>query len=149
MSVQLTEQFGSIRVAPPKWFWVASGLGLIWNLIGVVAFVGQMTMDLSALSAAERAFHESTPVWATIAFAVAVSGGVLGCVALLLQKSWAFPMLMICLAGIVIQISQSLFIGDGFEVFGPAGFVLPLLTFGIALALAGLAHYSATWGWLK
>ncbi len=148
VSGQLTEQFGSIRVAPPNWFWVASGLGLIWNLIGVVAFVGQMMMDLSTLPAAERAFYESTPVWATIAFAVAVSGGVLGCAALLLRKSWAYPMLMICLAGIVVQISHSLFIGDGIEVFGPAGFILPLLTFGIGAALAGLAHYSAAWGWL-
>ena len=114
----------------------------------MVAFVGQMMMDLSALSAAERAFYESTPVWATIAFAVAVSGGVLGCVALLLRKSWAYPMLVICLAGILVQISHSLFVGDGIEVFGPAGFVLPLLTFGIAAALTGLAHYSATLGWL-
>ena len=148
MSVQLTEQFGSIQATPPKWFWVASGLGLIWNLIGLVAFIGQMMMDLSALAPAERAFYESTPVWATIAFAVAVSGGVLGCAALILQKGWAFPMLIICLAGIVIQSGHSLFIGDGIEVFGPAGFVLPLLTFGIAAALTALAHYSATRGWL-
>ena len=107
-----------------------------------------MLMDLSALPAAERAFYESTPVWATIAFAVAVSGGVLGCAALLLRKSWAYLMLMICLAGIVIQTGHSLFAGDGVEVFGPAGFILPLATFGIASALAVLARYSATRGWL-
>ena len=75
MSVQVLEQIESYSDAPPMWFWVISGLGLVWNLAGVVAFIGQLTMDLNSLSAAERAFHESTPVWATVAFGVAVSGG--------------------------------------------------------------------------
>lgn len=148
MSAQLKEQAGSNKNTPPKWFWMVSGLGLVWNLMGVAAFIGQMTMDTNSLSAVERAFHESTPVWATVGFAVAVSGGVLGCAALLLRKGWAFPMLVVCLLGIVVQVSHSLFIGDGIEVFGPVGLVLPLLTFGIAAALTEFARYSATQGWL-
>ncbi len=148
MSVEMTEQAGSIVNAPPTWFWVASGLGLVWNLVGVAAFVGQMTMDLTTLSAAEQAFYESTPAWATVAFAVAVFGGVLGTVGLLLRRGWAFAMLVACLLGIVVQDSHSLFIGDGIEVFGPAGFILPLFTFGIGAALAGFARYSMKQGWI-
>ena len=116
--------------------------------MGVIAFINQMVMDLNTLTAAERAFHESTPAWATAAFAVAVGGGVLGCAALLLRKGWAFPMLLICLLGIVVQVGHSLFIGDGVQVFGPAGLILPLLTFSIAVALAWFARYSANRGWL-
>ena len=148
MSVQLTEQFGSIRVAPPRWFWVASGLGLIWNLIGVVAFVGQMMMDLSALPAAERTFYESTPVWATIAFGVAVSAGVLGSIVLLLRRRLAISTFIVSFFGIVIQDVHSIFIGGGIEVFGVAGLVLPFLTLSIAAALIGHARYSATKGWI-
>ncbi len=138
----------SIENSPPNWFWAVSGLALVWNLMGVAAFVGQMTMDLSTLPAAERAFYESTPAWATVAFAVAVFGGVLGSVGLLLRKSWAFAMLVACLLGIVVQDGHSLFIGDGIEVFGPAGIILPLFTFGIAAALAWFARYSEQQGWI-
>lgn len=148
MSVEMTEQASSIGDTPPTWFWVISGVGLVWNLIGVVAFIGQMTMDLNTLSAAERAFYESTPAWATVAFAVAVFGGVFGCVGLLLRRSWAFAMLVVCLLGIVVQDGHSLFIGDGIAVFGPAGFILPLFTFGVAAALAGFARYSTLQGWI-
>ncbi len=148
MSVEMTEQASSIGDVPPTWFWVASGLGLVWNLVGVAAFVGQMTMDLSTLSAAEQAFYESTPAWATVAFAVAVFGGVLGCVGLLLRKGWAFAMLVACLLGIVVQDGHSIFFSDGIEVFGPAGLILPLFTFGIAAALAWFARYSGRQGWI-
>ena len=148
MSVQVLEQIESYSDAPPTWFWVVSGVGLVWNLAGVVAFIGQMTMDLNSLSVAERAFHESTPVWATVAFGVAVSGGVLGCGALLLRRSWAFAMLVVCLLGIVVQASHSIFIGDGIEVFGAAGLIIPVLTISIAVALIGFARYSKRQGWL-
>ena len=142
----------SIATPPPKWFWVVSSIALVWNLLGVMAFVTQMTMDpaaLAELSDAQRNFYETTPVWATLAFAVVVFGGTLGCVALLLRKSWAFLMLAICLAGIVVQISHSLFIGNGVEVFGPQGLILPALTFGIGVILVWFAIYSAKQGWLS
>ena len=139
----------SIATRPPKWFWVVASIALVWNLLGVLAFFAQMALDLGTLSEAEREFYNATPTWATLAFAVAVFGGTLGCVALLLRKSWAFLMLVICLAGIVVQISHSLFIGNGIEVFGPQGLVLPALTFGIGVLLVWFASYSAKRGWLN
>jgi len=134
---------------PPKWFWIISGIGLVWNLLGVAAFINQMTMDLSGLAEAERIFYETTPGWAISGFAVAVFGGSLGCLALLFRQSWAIPMLLACLLGLVVQISHSIFVGNGIEVFGPAGFLLPALTFVIALALVWFARYSGEKGWLK
>ena len=134
--------------APPKWFWYVSGAALLWNVLGVLAFIGQMTMDSASLPPAEMAFYEATPVWATIAFAVAVFGGTLGCIGLLLRQSWAFLMLAICLLGIVVQISHSIFIGNGIEVFGPAGLLLPALTFTIGVALVWFARFAENQGWL-
>ena len=148
MSAQVPEQIESNSNVPPRWFWVVSGIALVWNLIGVAAFLGQMTMDTSSLSNAERAFYESTPVWATIAFGVAVSAGVLGCVALLLRQRWAILTFIVSISGIVIQDVHSIFIGGGIEVFGVAGLVLPFLTLSIAAALIGHARYSARKGWI-
>ncbi len=148
MSVQVLEQIESNSNVPPRWFWVVSGVGLVWNLMGVAAFLGQMTMDTNSLSNVERAFHESTPVWATIAFGVAVSAGVLGSIALLLRQRLAISTFIVSFAGIVIQVSHSIFIGDGIDVFGAAGLILPFLTLSIAAALIGYARYSATKGWI-
>lgn len=125
-----------------------SGLGLVWNAIGLAAFFAQMTMDFSALAEAERVFYETMPSWATAAFAVAVFGGVLGCLALLVRKRWAVMVLLVSLLGIIVQISHSLLISNGIEVFGPEGMVLPFLTFSIAVLLVFFANYSNKRGWL-
>ena len=134
---------------PPTWFWIVSGIGLIWNGLGLMAFFNQMTMDLGELLEAQRVFHETTPTWATAAFGVAVFGGALGCLALLLRKSWAVPMLLICLAGIVVQIFHALVVSNGLDVFGPEGLVLPILTFSIGVFLAWFAYHSKGKGWLS
>jgi len=130
------------------WFWAVSALGLLWNIAGVAAFVSQMTMDLSTLPDAQRRFYETTPIWATIAFATAVFGGTLGCLALLFRKAWALTMLIVCLAGIVVQICHSLVIGDGLEVFGPQGLILPVLTFAIGALLVWFAKISVSKNWI-
>ncbi len=148
MTTQNNDYSISLGIFPPKWFWWVAGIGLTWNLLGVVAFVSQMTMDLQLLSDAERTFHEAMPIWAVAGFAVAVAGGVLGCLALLLRKPWALAMLLICLLGIIIQSGHSIFVGNGIEVFGPAGLILPAMTLVIAAALAAFARHSSQRGWL-
>ena len=66
---------------PPTSFYVIAGAALIWDLLGVFAYVSQVRMspeDLAALSEAQRMLIESTPAWSTAAFAIAVNGGALG-----------------------------------------------------------------------
>ena len=83
------------------------------------------------------------------AYGIAVFGGLLGCVALLLRKAWALPMLLVCLAGIVVQNLHALLLGGGMEAFGAAALALPLSVFAIAVALAWFAHYSRGRGWIS
>lgn len=149
MNNQGNKSTGANVSVVPRWFWIVSILGLVWNFIGVAAFFGQMGLDTSGLPAAERAFYESTPAWATAAFAVAVFSGVLGCIALLIRKNWAVSILAASVVGIVVQISHSMLIGNGFDVFGPAGLVLPLLTLSISISLVWLAVYAGKRGWIS
>ena len=134
---------------PPKWFWWVSGFGLVWNLIGVAAFVGQMTMDLGTLPDAERIFFEERPFWATAGFGIAVASGVLGCVAMLLRKSWAVPMLLLCIGGITVQIFHSLALTNSIEIFGVGGLVQPIAVFLIAVLLTWFARVSEREGWVR
>jgi len=79
-------------IKAPTWFNVVAAVMLVWNLLGVMAYIAQVTMTpetLAALPEAERQLYASTPVWATAAYAIAVNGGALGCLLLLLKKNLA------------------------------------------------------------
>lgn len=126
----------------PTWFMVVAAVLLIWNLLGVMAYLINVTMSpeaLAALPEAQRQLYENTPTWATAAFAVAVNGGVLGCVLLLLKKNLAGLVLQLSLAGVVVQMFHSFFVSNSFEVFGPGGLVMPIMVIVIAVFLVWLA----------
>lgn len=138
-------------VKPPTWFWIVSGLALVWNLLGVMAYVMQVTMSPEALAAlpdAERALYETTPAWATGAFAIAVWGGALGCLALLLRKAFAIPVLGLSLGAVLVQMFHSFFMSKSFEVFGPGKMVMPIMVIVIAVLLVLFARKSKAQGWI-
>ena len=90
----------------PAWFWVVSGLALVWNLLGVMAYVGQVTMGeegLAKMSEADQAVMANLPAWYTGAFAIAVFGGAIGCLGLLLRKKWALPALVVSFVAVLAQ----------------------------------------------
>jgi predicted permease len=132
---------------------MVSTLGLGWNIIGAVAYLGQAYMPIATLeqmSQAERQLFESQPVWVTAAFAVAVWGGTLGCLLLLLfQKKIAKPVLLVSLIGILIQTSHSFFISDAFDIYGAAGLVMPIMVVLIGVLLVFFAGKAISETWLK
>ena len=137
---------------PPMWFWIVSALALLWNLAGVMAYLGQAYMSIETLeqmSQAERLLYESQPAWVTGAFAVAVWGGALGCIALMLKKKWAKPVFIISLIGILAQMSHSFFISNNFEVYGPGAMIMPIMVLIIGIALVLLANTAIKKGWLS
>ena len=140
------------RIKPPAWFWVVSVLALLWNLAGVAAYLGQAFMtpeDLGKMPEAERLLIESQPVWVTGAFALAVWGGALGSVALLLRKKWAVPILYISLVGILAQMSYAFFMSNSFEVYGPGAMVMPIMVIVIGIALVFFARKASAEQWLN
>ncbi len=137
-----------VKTKPPIWFWIVAALALVWNLMGVGAYLNQMTMDLAALPDAQRGFYASIPAWATAAFAIAVFGGALGSAALLLRQRWAIPTLVVSLLGVVVQVFHSLVLGNGLEIFGTAALAIPSLTLVIGAALIGFAIMSKNRAWL-
>lgn len=136
----------------PVWFWVVSGVCLVWNLLGVMAYIQQVTLSPEALAAkpeAERLLLETTPAWATGAFAIAVFGGALGCLALLLKKKWASPLFIVSLAGILVQMFHAFFMSKSFEVFGPGVVIMPIMVILIAVFLVWFARMAKGKEWLS
>ena len=114
-------------VAIPRWFRFAATLALLWNLLGVMAFIDQMMMTsatLAELPQSQQDLYASVPWWATAAFAVAVFTGTL---------------VFIFITVFVVQMFHLFFISNSYEVYGPAGIIMPIMVLFIALVLVRFA----------
>ena len=141
---------GELDSKAPKWFMIVAAVLLVWNLLGVMAYIMQVMMSpetLAALPEEQRQLYENTPAWATAAFAVAVNFGALGCVLLLLRKNLAGLFLQLSLTGVLVQMFHSFFMSKSFEVFGPGGLVMPVMVIVIAIYLVVLAAKARTNRW--
>ena len=135
----------------PTWFTVVAGVLFVWNLMGVAAYIMQVTMTpeaMAALPEAQRQLYESTPAWATAAFAIAVNGGALGCLLLLLRRKLAGIFLKFSLAAVLVQMFHSFFMSKSFEVFGPGEMVMPVMVIIISVYLVMLAEKARTNRWI-
>jgi len=84
-------------------FWVIGVVGLLFNLMGCFNYISQMNAEnVASMPETYRAIVESRPAWGTGAFAVAVFGGAIGCLLLLLRKSVAIYVLALALAAAVV-----------------------------------------------
>jgi hypothetical protein len=136
----------------PRSFWVIGVVALVWNLLGLMAYLMQVTMDeatLAAMPAAERAVYESMPTWAVSAFAIAVNAGVLACLFLLLRKTWAVPLFVVSLVAVLVQDAGALFVAGGLEGMGAASAILPLLVLLIGAYLIVYSRSAKQKGWLR
>ena len=129
---------------------IVATIFLVWNLFGVMAYIMQVTMSpdaIAALSDDERLLYETTPAWATAAFAVAVNGGAVGCLLLLLKRSLAGFFLQLSLAGVLVQMFHAFFMSQSYEVYGPGGMAMPVMVILVAVYLVILAATAKSNGW--
>ncbi|WP_121666432.1 hypothetical protein [Mesonia aquimarina] len=136
----------------PTWFLIVSIILLIWNLMGVFAFFNHLLMDAEAINAlpeAEQNLYAKYPLWTEIAYALAVFGGAIGCLGLVLKQKWAKPVLIISLLGVIVQMYHSLFIAKATEVYGPGAIAMPIMVTLFAVFLVWFANYAIKRGWLK
>ena len=136
----------SLPPNPRTHLWIAAA-ALVWNLLGVMAFVMQVSMSpeqVAALPAADRAVYEATPAWLTAAFALAVGGGVLGSIGLLLRQQWAVAAFTVSLVALVVQVAGGYMVTPAWTASGVAGAVMPALLLAIAIALLWYARRRTT-----
>lgn len=86
-------------------FWIVAIAGLIWNLMGSMNYIMQTNPETVAqMPDVYQMIINGRPSWATAGFAIAVFGGSVGCILLLLRKNVAVPVFMLSLAGIVLTV---------------------------------------------
>ncbi len=129
----------------PIWFIVVSILALIWNAMGVMAYISQAYMTeevLTQLPAADQDMYNNLPSWYIGAFAVAVFAGTIGSLGLVIRKKWAFYVLLISLIAAIAQMCYLAF------VLKMANAMTPMIII-VGIALVWLADYATKKGWLS
>lgn len=132
-------------------FWAIGAAALIWNVMGVVNFFTQMNADaLAAMPESYRVIVESRPAWATGGFAMAVFGGALGCLLLLLRKSAAYYLFIASLLGVIVMLVPNLGLTDStpdVSSFGVlAGIVASMI---LGVFLIWYSKQAESKGWLS
>lgn len=131
-------------------FWLIGGLCLVWYLLGVMAYFQEMNPEsLAAMPDAHRMLVEQRPAWATGAFAVAVFGGALGCVLLLLRKWFALRVFVVSLVGVVVQMVYNLAIAESTVGYGPGEIAMIVMIPAFGVFLIWYTRSSKDKGWVS
>ncbi|MDD9896390.1 MAG: hypothetical protein OXU24_11515, partial [Gammaproteobacteria bacterium] len=134
----------SSTAVPKSFYWIAGG-AIVWNLFGMLAYIGQVSMSPEAIAQLpldQQQIYETIPVWATSAYAIAVTMGVLGRVLLILRKAWALPVFIVSLLGVIVQFSHAVFMTDLIAVTGIASIGFSVVIIVIAILLIWYSFYA-------
>lgn len=135
---------------PTKTFWIISSLALVWNLLGVFAYLGQayMTSEAKAiLPENEQLYYENLPAWVTAAFAISVFAGLIGSILLLMRKKSATYLFLLSLIAILGQFIYNFFMQSYVETMGSKG-IMPMLVLVLGIFLVYFSNKSKEKGML-
>lgn len=136
----------------PKWFLPISIVALLWNLMGCAAYLSDVMLtpeDVAAMTEAQQELYAARPAWAVSATAIAVWGGALGCVGLIMRRRWSTVVLMASLAGVVVQDLALFGLTDAAAAAGPVALILQGVVLLVAIGLVVLSRRASAEGWLS
>ncbi len=138
-----------VKQVNPHWsFWLVGAIALIWNAGGVANYFVQMDPEmLEAYRASEQALVANRPAWATAGFAVAVFGGAIASLLLLMRKPASVYLFIASVAGVAVTILHALGSGVAFSGGELAGIIaMPLVVAGF---LVWYSLYARKRRWLS
>lgn len=142
----------TLKLPAPAWLWATAGLGLAWNAYGIVQFVASLSATPDGLMAqglteAQAAVMLGYPAWMTVAFAIGVFGGAVGCALLMMRSSLALPVFAVSLAAYVVLYAGAIAQGVFAALGAPQVIILSLVVL-IAAGLLAVARRAAKSGLL-
>jgi hypothetical protein len=122
----------------PVHLWIVGAVSALWNSFGVIDYMMTQTGNqawLSQLEPALRAYVESAPVWANVAWAFGVWGAFAGSLLLLLRRRLAIPAFAASLGGLAFNTFWQFGASDGLTIMGSSALWMNLTIWAVAIAL--------------
>ena len=137
----------------PLWFWITATISLLWNIIGLISFVGHLFIaefGIQELTNSEVALYDEYSWWTHIVFAVAVFSGFIGSLGLLLRKHWSYTAFIASLLALIPQMIHAVFFTSSIEVYGLAKTItMPIIVIVFALFLIWFSKRSVYSNWYR
>ncbi len=137
---------------PSSLFYVISSVALVWNLMGVFNYLGQVLMTdevLKSLPKDQQLMYQDVPSWVTAAFAVAVFSGTIGAIFLLLKKKKSLTFFILSFVGIIVQMTHGLFISENTDNYGASVLLMPLMIIAVGAYLIWYSKKASENRWLS
>jgi len=134
----------------PKWFKPFTITALIWNILGLIAWVLELTITpevIATLPQAQQEIYAASPSWLWMATGLAVISGTIGTVGLLMKRAWSLVLLLSSVVALVIQDVVIVFVVDPVAPVGTAVFVLQFIVLVVGLALMFVSRKMIREGW--
>ena len=138
----MSETPSAPSVQTPRHLWVIGIVTLLWNAMGAFDYLMTQTQNesyMGQLTPEQIEFFYGFPSWVVAFWAIAVWGGVLGSILLLLRRRLAVSVFMVSFASMLITAIQNYVFSNALEVTGMFGLIFSAVIFLVAL---GLVLYS-------
>ena len=139
----MSEPQAHAETRTPVHLWMVGILTLLWNAMGAFDYLMTQTENeayMSRFTPEQLAFFYGFPAWVTAFWALAVWGGVLGSLFLLMRKSWAYPVFLVSFVSMCVTTFHNYVLADGLQMAGGAGPVI--FSAVIFLVALGLVFYA-------
>jgi hypothetical protein len=134
----MTEEQAVSNGGTPKHLWVIGIVALLWNAVGAFDYLMTQTRNeeyMGQFTPEQLEFFYGFPSWLVALWAIAVWGGVLGAILLLMRKKLAVVVFLVSFVAMVLTSIQNFVLSNGLEVMGGAGVGFSAVIFLIALGL--------------
>ena len=122
----------------PWHLWLVGILALLWDSMGAWDYLMTQTQNesyMNRFTPEQLEFFYGFPAWVVAFWALAVWGGVLGALLILLRKRAAVPVLLVSFLAMVVTSIHNLVFSNGIEVMGGLGLMFSALIFVVAFGL--------------
>ncbi|MGD8395654.1 MAG: hypothetical protein PVF43_09280 [Candidatus Eiseniibacteriota bacterium] len=133
----------------PRHLWIVGVLALVWNVLGAMDYIMTETRYeayMGQFSPEQLEFFYGFPAWLVAFWAVAVWGGVLGAVLLLLRRKLAVPVFIVSFLCMVVTTVHNYGFAGAAGIVGGVGLLFSVIIFVVALALILYARRMAARG---
>lgn len=136
----------------PTSFWIIGVVFLLWNLLGLFGYYTQVTMTPEVMAEnfteAQQAWMMNEPAWATSAYAIAVTAGVIAAALLLMRKALALPFFILSFVAVLVQDFNAFILSDWKGVWGNSALYLPSVVFILCIVEIWYSWSAKAKGWI-
>ena len=139
------------RYAPQPvagWFKFGAIASLLFMALGCVMYLMHVLTDPATLPVDQRAAYEAVPTWAMAAFAIAVWGGAIGALMLVLRRRLAEPLLLLSLVAVIVWLAAFI-VPPLSDAVSTNDLVVPVVVSLVTGTIYSFARHSKQRGWLN